>query len=70
MKCYEYMVTYSIPNGTGRICITRPKKIKSYSDVEEIDKVIKNHNGLSAIVIDFKLLRTYREANKKLEVNE
>ncbi|MNL91426.1 hypothetical protein D3C81_11610 [compost metagenome] len=59
---YEYMVIYSFGNGTGRICITRDKKILSYADVESLDNVIRETNGhMTAFVIDFKLLRKYRD---------
>lgn len=62
MKLHEYMVVYSHDRGTGRICITRDKEIESYSDVEGIDKTIRNYNGLqSAMTIDFKLLRVYEK---------
>lgn len=59
MKVYEYMVVYSHDKGIGRICITKDREIKSYTDVECIDKLIKETNGLNAITTDFKLLRIY-----------
>ncbi len=68
MKLYEYMVVYSGENITGRICITRTELIKSYSDVEEIDKIIENHNGFKNVfVTDFKLLRKYKKTEDKNE---
>jgi hypothetical protein len=62
---YEYMIVYSHPMGMGRICITRNKKIKSYSDVESLDETIKKYTGLNAIAIDFKLLRTYKQEDNQ-----
>lgn len=59
-KAYEYMVVYSIPNGLGRIFITRNVPIAKNSYVEELDKFIMEQNGLSHLFItNFKLLRTY-----------
>ena len=61
MKKYEYMVTYSHQRGTGRICITRDRPIENYTDVESLDKTIKETNEFRAITTDFKLLRIYEE---------
>jgi hypothetical protein len=66
MKVYEYMVVYSIQNGNGRCSITRDKKIKSYDDIEVLDKVVRDLNGMeTSFVTYFKLLRTYRVKNTK-----
>lgn len=62
MKKYEYMVVYSVRGGVGRIKITSEKLIQSYDDVENLDNIIRKHNGLStAFVTNFKLLREYEE---------
>ena len=59
---YEYMIIYSIPNGMGRICVTRDNPINSYDDLEELDRFIKEQNGLANLfVIDYKLLRKFRK---------
>ena len=54
---YEYMVVYAHEKGTGRICITRNKKVETYTDVESLDKAINETNGLKVVVTDFKLLQ-------------
>ena len=60
-KLYEYAVIYSVPNGIGRICITRDRPIKSYSDLQELDKFISEKNDLANLfVINYKLLRTFK----------
>ena len=62
MKKYEYMVVYSVRGGVGRIRITSEKLIQSYDDVENLDNIIRKHNGLStAFATNFKLLREYEE---------
>ncbi|NEZ48034.1 hypothetical protein FDF74_12770 [Clostridium niameyense] len=62
MKKYEYMVIYSFGQGIGRIQITTLKLIENYDDVETLDKIIREHNGIdNAFAIDFKLLREYTE---------
>lgn len=62
MEKYEYMVIYSFNQGKGRIQIVTPKPIESYDDVEALDKTIREHNKIDkAFVIDFKLLRKYKE---------
>lgn len=62
LKKYEYMVVYSFNLGIGRVQIITPKPIKTYIDVENLDKTVKEHNGITnAMVIDFKLLREYEE---------
>lgn len=62
MKIYEYMVVYSFQNGVGRSRIRTEKPIKTYTDVERLDTVIKESNGMpKAFVTDFKLLRIYKE---------
>ena len=60
-KLYEYAVIYSVPNGIGRICITRDRPIKSYSDLQELDKFISEKNDpANLFVINYKLLRTFK----------
>jgi len=58
---YEYMVIYSHDRGVGRSQITRPAKINSYSDVEELNEDIKRINNMNCIVTYFKLLRVYNK---------
>lgn len=69
MIVFEYMVIYSEikkgsedtkGGGIGRICVKTDKQVESYADVEVFDKAIKNHTGMDAFAIDFKLLRTYK----------
>jgi len=60
---YEYMVVYSHDRGNGRIKINRDKEVESYSDVEDMDKVIRDFNGMESVfVTDFKLLRIFQES--------
>lgn len=54
---YHYMVAYNFPNGNGRIEILRDRRIKSYGDVESMDKIIQDHNHLKAYVYYYKLLK-------------
>lgn len=59
---YEYMVVYSYSKGIGRIQIIRDRKIDSYEQVESTDEAIRKHIDLENIfIVDFKLLRTYKE---------
>ena len=62
MKLYEYMVNYAFNNGIGRIQITKSEPIRSYDDVESLDKFIKSEKKIDNLfVTDFKLLRVYEE---------
>ena len=55
---YEYMVVYRSSDEIGRIEITRTKKIEAYTDIEELDKFISEHNNMPKVMVtDFKLLR-------------
>ena len=63
---YEYLINYSTTIGRGRCSLTRKCKIKSYRDVEDIDKFLRSCDNIaiglereSLIVNDFKLLRRY-----------
>ena len=58
--CFEYMVVYSFPNGTGRVSITTPKRIKSYHQIEEIDQTIREMNNFpKAFVVHYKFIRMF-----------
>lgn len=58
---YEYMVCYTIPNGTGRLFITLDKPIESYIDVENLDKIVKEKMGLDNLFVsNFILLRKFK----------
>ena len=71
MKLYEYMVIYSFPNGKGRIQFTRSEPIRSYDDVEKVEKVIKGENKIdNLLVIDFKLLRVYEKKESEVIKND
>lgn len=66
MKLYEYMVIYTLPNGIGRIQFTRSEPIRSYDDVVNVEKHIRNEKQLDNLFItDFKLLRVYEEKENK-----
>lgn len=71
MKKYEYMVNYLFPNGSGRIFVTRTKKIKTSQDILELDEFLREDESImideafkkQLYVSDFKLLKKYRVKN-------
>lgn len=58
---YEYMVCYTIPNGSGRIFITLDKPVESYMDIENLDNKVKERTGLDNLFVsNFILLRKFK----------
>lgn len=58
---YEYMVSYTIPNGSGRVFITLDNAIKNYKDIENLDNMVKKEfKNERLFVSNFILLRKYR----------
>lgn len=54
---YEYMVVYFVSNGMGRCQVTRNKKIKSYQDIENLNKSIDKYQNREVLVTNYKLIR-------------
>lgn len=53
---YQYIIVFTHNRGNGRMELFRTNKIKSYADIESIDKYISDTSGFKCTVIGYKLL--------------
>ena len=58
-RTYKYFVSYTFPNGSGMIEITRNKPIKTYSDVMSVAEFIKDNyvKTGNVVIVNYKKIK-------------
>jgi len=73
-RTYKYFVSYTFPNGSGMIEITRNKPIKTYSDVMSVAEFIKDNyvKTGNVVIVNYKKIKwnsSFMENWKEVKYN-
>jgi len=61
-KKYQYLIAYIHSNGFGKTSITAIRPIKTPETIKEIELSIEKNENLKTVgIINYKLLRKYRD---------